>query len=378
MRKWLLLLLGLLLIFMLAYFCFMGKASGIKDSLISNTQIVYADKGIAGVNIGIKGEDLEQTRIITLTGTVLTDEEKKSAETLAGNVEGVTEVDNQLLVKPHEIIPETTVVVTEDIVKIPEVVVAVRIPSPYTLNAKKSKDGKITLSGYVANATVHSNLIADAKGIFGDINVIDNLKEVEGSPEFWYDSSKLGLDKLNIVEYGQYEISDNKFNFEGYISTEEKKITLLKNLKANLNTTYSGTYVIDVPEVKVLEPVVVSCQEQFKVLMKENKINFEYDKAIIKSNSYQLLDELVVIFHDCQNDVIVVEGHTDSDGSKSYNQRLSERRANAVREYFIKKGVDSKGLESIGYGETKPIALNDTSAGKEKNRRIEFIIKGVK
>lgn len=388
MRKWLLLLLGLILLGVLAYFCFKGKAPSIKDDLITKTEAVYSKQGLAGIDVGIKGEDLEMTRIITLTGTVLSDKEKKDAGKMAEEIEGVCGVDNQLVVKAA--------------------------PSPYIIDAIKEQDGKVTLSGYVANGEVHQRLIGEAKNIFGDDNVIDKLQEAQGSPTAWYESSKLGLDKLAVVDYGQFKISDSAFSFEGFVGEIDQKDTLIESLKANLNGNYSGSYSIDVPEpepVLVVEPIVeptpeptpaptpeptpvptpvptpeptpepkvvaVSCQNQFSTLLSQNKIHFEYDKADIKSESYNLLSQLIEVSKGCPNAKIAIEGHTDSDGSKGYNQRLSEKRAKAVKAYLIEKGVTSDRLESIGYGEVQPVADNGTDAGKERNRRIEFNIKGV-
>lgn len=76
--------------------------------------------------------------------------------------------------------------------------------------------------------------------------------------------------------------------------------------------------------------------------------------------------------------MIAISGYTDSDGSESYNKRLSTNRASAVRYYLISRGVSSKKLKAVGYGESNPIADNSTKEGKAKNRRIEFNVKGVK
>ena len=67
-----------------------------------------------------------------------------------------------------------------------------------------------------------------------------------------------------------------------------------------------------------------------------------------------------------------ISGHTDSDGEEVYNQKLSEKRAEAVLEYLTKKGIDKARLSSIGYGESKPIKDNSTEKGKKLNRRVEF------
>jgi len=370
----------------------MSKALGIKEDLISKTQTVYTAKGLKDINIGIRGDNLEQTRILTLTGEVLTAKARKEAGILAQNIEGVDGVDNKLVIASvapvikkdsikkeiikKEIIHDNIEMPKAEIVEKPKVV-KVTVPSPYTINVIKKKDGKVTLSGYVADRSVHEKLVADAKGIFGDTNVFDELKEIEGSPEAWYDSSKLGLDKLAVVEYGHFEISDNNFNFEGYVLEISKKDSLYESLKSNLNNLYSGTFIITAPEPKVVEVAVVTCQTKFKELLSQNKIHFEYNKADIKTDSYELLEQLIIVAQGCPDAKITIEGHTDSDGSQDYNKKLSSKRADAVKQYLIQKGMDATKLEAIGYGEMRPIADNETNAGKEQNRRIEFNIKGV-
>jgi len=72
--------------------------------------------------------------------------------------------------------------------------------------------------------------------------------------------------------------------------------------------------------------------------------------------------------------IVRVEGHTDSVGSDKYNQRLSERRAHAVVKYLIGKGIESNRLQAAGFGESRPIAPNETPEGRAKNRRTEFHI----
>jgi outer membrane protein OmpA-like peptidoglycan-associated protein len=73
---------------------------------------------------------------------------------------------------------------------------------------------------------------------------------------------------------------------------------------------------------------------------------------------------------------VAIEGHTDSVGSDDYNQQLSERRAQAVRDYFVQQGINSAAVEARGYGKTEPIASNDTSEGRQQNRRVELILSG--
>jgi outer membrane protein OmpA-like peptidoglycan-associated protein len=73
---------------------------------------------------------------------------------------------------------------------------------------------------------------------------------------------------------------------------------------------------------------------------------------------------------------VAVEGHTDSVGSDQYNQDLSDRRAQAVRDYFVQQGIPSGAIEARGFGKSEPIALNDTAEGRQQNRRVELVLSG--
>ncbi len=110
-----------------------------------------------------------------------------------------------------------------------------------------------------------------------------------------------------------------------------------------------------------------------KIEIKE-KIRFATGKDTILFDSYPLLDEIAQAIVDNAKMQISIEGHTDSSGSDAFNQRLSQKRAEAVRDYLIARGVEATRLKAVGYGESQPIAPNDTEEGREKNRRVEFNI----
>jgi OOP family OmpA-OmpF porin len=111
-----------------------------------------------------------------------------------------------------------------------------------------------------------------------------------------------------------------------------------------------------------------------KIVIRE-KIQFELNKATIKSDSHELLGEIVEVFKENPHiKKVSIEGHTDDQGSDQYNQKLSDQRAKSVLDYLVGKGIEAKRLTSKGLGESKPIASNATEEGKEQNRRVEFII----
>jgi OOP family OmpA-OmpF porin len=102
-------------------------------------------------------------------------------------------------------------------------------------------------------------------------------------------------------------------------------------------------------------------------------IHFAFDKSVIRPNSYAILDDVAsVIKANPSIKKVSVEGHTDAIGSDAYNQRLSERRAGAVKDYLIKKGIPASMLDAVGYGKTRPVATNATAEGRALNRRVEF------
>jgi OmpA-OmpF porin, OOP family len=105
------------------------------------------------------------------------------------------------------------------------------------------------------------------------------------------------------------------------------------------------------------------------------RIEFEFDKSTILPSSYPILDEVVNLLK--VNPTIrkvVVEGHTDNQGTAEYNQKLSDDRAASVMTYLVGKGVEAGRLDSKGFGLTRPRATNDTDEGRQRNRRVEFHI----
>jgi len=117
----------------------------------------------------------------------------------------------------------------------------------------------------------------------------------------------------------------------------------------------------------------VAPTEKVHAITIDQVIHFEFDKANIRPQSYPILDDVAQIIKTTPGiKRVMIEGHTDSVGSDQYNMRLSERRANSVREYLIKKGISASQLDAVGYGESRPVATNDTAEGRAKNRRTEF------
>ncbi len=157
------------------------------------------------------------------------------------------------------------------------------------------------------------------------------------------------------------------------------------NGRATLNKDGSGV-VIDGEDAMVItakrrelaEPSTSKAKLVGQKIEITEKVMFEIDKATIKEESHDLLNDVATVLKDNPNiKKIRIEGHTDAQGPDIYNQRLSDDRAKSVRDFLIDAGIDENRMVAVGYGETQPLADNETAAGREKNRRVEFnIIEG--
>jgi len=105
---------------------------------------------------------------------------------------------------------------------------------------------------------------------------------------------------------------------------------------------------------------------------------FDFDKAVLKPAGKTKLDELVAKVKDIKLEVIIAVGHTDSVGTDAYNQKLSVKRAEAVKAYLVSKGIEKNRVYTEGKGEKQPVADNKSKEGRAKNRRVEIEVVGTR
>ncbi|MFP4350497.1 MAG: OmpA family protein [Thermodesulfobacteriota bacterium] len=101
-------------------------------------------------------------------------------------------------------------------------------------------------------------------------------------------------------------------------------------------------------------------------------VTFDTDSATVKPGLYSEIERIAQVMVQYPQTRILVEGYTDSQGTDSYNQQLSERRAESVKNLLVDQGVDSSRIQAVGYGEAQPVATNATAVGKARNRRVEI------
>jgi outer membrane protein OmpA-like peptidoglycan-associated protein len=138
-------------------------------------------------------------------------------------------------------------------------------------------------------------------------------------------------------------------------------------------------YYMDAQEAKLRKQLrgsgvsVERAGDSINLIMPGN-ITFATNSANINSTFYAVLDSVALVIAEYDKTLVVVAGHTDSDGSDSFNQDLSQRRASSVSTYLISQGILPVRLETIGFGEAEPIATNASAEGKQLNRRVEITL----
>lgn len=103
-------------------------------------------------------------------------------------------------------------------------------------------------------------------------------------------------------------------------------------------------------------------------------VYFDFDSAALKPEAKAVLDEAAALLNKHERVVVEVAGHTDSTGPEAYNEKLSQRRAESVKDYLVAKGVKASRMTAHGYGESRPVATNDTKEGRAENRRVELVV----
>ena len=169
-------------------------------------------------------------------------------------------------------------------------------------------------------------------------------------------SLKLYMNEERMLNIPNLGFQPKMFSIGGHYDDRNIKMSSIKNIRVNEGG-----------------------KKLYDRVMSEGKfvtrgILFDVNKSIIKNESMGTINEIVEMMIEHPELKFSVEGHTDGDGDESYNQKLSEERAAAVKNLLIQSGIDASRLDSKGFGESMPVNENSTSEGKANNRRVEFII----
>jgi outer membrane protein OmpA-like peptidoglycan-associated protein len=195
-----------------------------------------------------------------------------------------------------------------------------------------------------------------------------------------------GFLKDNNVKNGAISINGQLFNLEGELQNETDMEKLNKLLEAfdpevfkmeNLTTIAQPSE----EETDITLPTTFTektqnlqkTQEEISSLLKTNPVYFKFNSTDITEKSKKTLDKILEVLNSINNIKLTVEGHTDAQGDAVYNKLLSQKRAEAVKEYLLSHGDKNRDIEAVGYGEERPISSNPN---EKINRRVEIHLKG--
>ena len=318
--------------------------------------------GYSNTQVEIKGD------VVTLSGETVSEKRRNEIGDLAAATRCSNCGDDKIRFR----------VVNNMTVKPTERVQIKAAQSPYTFSALKTENGHVVLSGWVESEEQRLRILTKANEAFS--TVIDRTVDVAlGAPNSdWEEVISNNLDKLILMKSGRFTLEDKASFISGEADTAKLRAEI-NEMVSELPAGYEGAANITVPNTAALNVGEIKseaiCQTLMNDLKSGKRINFAYDKASIRgAQSFDLLNALASATHQCLSFKVSVEGHTDADGAKDYNQRLSEARANSVVAYLSENGIDPDRMTVLGFGETKPIGDNSTDAGKAENRRIEFIV----
>jgi OmpA-OmpF porin, OOP family len=255
----------------------------------------------------------------------------------------------------------------------------VEAPKPYVWTATSNADG-VKLEGSVLSSDVGNSILEVAAANFPGKTIANAQAARNSSPAGFAAVQREVLKGLSKLQEGTASLTDNAVSITGVAASDDVKVEVVKSITDSLPQGYGLTDTITVASPPAVEPAPVAeptpapvdCIMIVKALLTSGQINFEANKSVILDSSKEVLSKIATTLGSCPDVSIEVAGHTDSDGSDEYNQRLSQDRAFAVRQVLVASGVKSGRITSVGLGETMPVAGNDTKENKAKNRRIEF------
>ena len=241
--------------------------------------------------------------------------------------------------------------------------------------ATLSPEGQVALRGRVGSAQTRQVAASLARARFAVDAVHVSARVAEDLPRDWSMRVLLAVEALAHLGHGAVTVTPDTLDVRGKSGQETAGSKIAQLLTERLGGT--AAFTLDVSYDESLDPVAQlptpeECEARIAAAQSDRKIGFEPGSARIDGTGAVILDRIADILKECGEVRMEVAGHTDSQGRKTMNARLSLERARTVLEELRQRRVLTSALEPEGYGESDPIADNATAEGRETNRRIEF------
>jgi OOP family OmpA-OmpF porin len=254
------------------------------------------------------------------------------------------------------------------------------IQGPAEFTATLSAEGKVELRGRLTDDLQRQAVDAFARAAFEGADVLMATRTDAALPDGWPVRVFAGLQALAEVEEGALLVRADTVEVRGVTGSQEARGRITQILSGKLGP--GQTFRVNVRYDEALDPIASlptpeECAADVNAVISRTKITFTPASAEIATTARPVLDELAAILVACPPMQLEIAGHTDAQGSEGGNKALSQARAEAVLLALQGRRVDISGMTAVGYGEATPIADNDNEEGREANRRIEFVLKGV-
>ncbi len=246
---------------------------------------------------------------------------------------------------------------------------------PARFLASLDEDGMVTLRGRLPEGAVGQSVNAFAMAVFGRDATDVATRAVPDLPEGWAVRTMAGLEALSLLNDGDLTVEPDRIALSGRTGNTETRSDITRLLTDELGAAEG--FELDVVYDEELDPIASlpepgECVARLQAVQEEAKIVFDPGSVEINEASGAILDRIAEILPECRHVRMEIGGHTDSQGRETMNLNLSQARADAVLNGLLARNVLVSNLTAQGYGESQPLASNETEAGREANRRIEF------
>ncbi len=239
--------------------------------------------------------------------------------------------------------------------------------------------GKVELRGRLPDELQRTAVDSFADALFGSANVYQATRLDPDLPDGWPNRVLAGLQALSELDHGTLLVRADTVEVSGVTGSQTSKSRISQILSDKLGQ--GKTFKVAVTYDEALDPIASvptpqECAEDVSDILARGKITFTPGSAEIDTAAASVMGALAAVLEDCPGVRMEIAGHTDAQGSEEGNRALSQARAEAVLLALQGRRVDVAGMLAKGYGESVPIADNETETGRISNRRIEFTLIG--